>query len=152
MKHNNDIIVLTLATLAMYFSIDSVALAGAGDILKNINLGVGSGGFYLGVGGAGAAGGIATALCNIAAWFQGGVGQAIASLAIIFLGISAFFGKVTWGTALTAAVGVFAIFGSASIVKAIVGGAAGGGSGWSGFISAQGWGVGYNSNQNCGGF
>ncbi len=58
-------------------------------------------------------------LCTIAEWFSGGTGKAIATVAIIFLGIAAFFGKVTWGLALMFAVGIFAIFGSADIVAAI---------------------------------
>jgi type IV secretory pathway VirB2 component (pilin) len=69
----------------------------------------------------GQAGGIGSALCEIAGWFQGDVGSAIASLAVIFLGISAFFGKTTWGMALMFAVGIFAIFGSGEIVGAITG-------------------------------
>ncbi|PIR32842.1 MAG: hypothetical protein COV36_03430 [Alphaproteobacteria bacterium CG11_big_fil_rev_8_21_14_0_20_44_7] len=75
-----------------------------------------------GIGGGGEAGGIAAALCEIAGWFTGGVGQAVASLAVIFLGIAAFFGKVTWGLAIMFAAGIFAIFGSSDIVYAITGG------------------------------
>lgn len=143
MKTHSNITVLTLATMGIFFSTELVATA--------FSVGLDStGGFYFGTGD-GAAGGIANALCNIAGWFQGGVGQAIASLAIIFLGISAFFGKVTWGTALLFAVGVFAIFGSADIVKAIVSGTSSG-DGWSGFLSSSGWGVSYSSGTSCGGF
>ena len=58
-------------------------------------------------------------LCAVAEWFSGGTGKAIATVAIIFLGIAAFFGKVTWGLALMFAVGIFAIFGSADIIAAI---------------------------------
>lgn len=58
-------------------------------------------------------------LCTISNWFTGDTGGAIATVAIIFLGIAAFFGKVTWGLALMFAVGIFAIFGSAEIVSAI---------------------------------
>jgi len=64
-------------------------------------------------------GGIGESLCNIAEWFTGDTGRAIATVAIIFLGIAAFFGKVTWGLALMFAVGVFAIFGANEIVQAI---------------------------------
>lgn len=60
-------------------------------------------------------------LCAIANWFTGDTGTAIATVAIIFLGIAAFFGKVTWGLALMFGVGVFAIFGAADIVSAIDG-------------------------------
>ena len=74
----------------------------------------------LGVGG----GGIGESLCTIVSWFTvGGVGSAVASLAVIFLGIGAFFGKVTWGMALMFATGIFAIFGSSEIVSAITNGA-----------------------------
>ncbi len=74
--------------------------------------------------GSGSAGGISDSLCTIVDWFQsGGVGAAIASLAVIFLGIAAFFGKVTWGMALMFATGIFAIFGSGEIVSAITNGA-----------------------------
>jgi type IV secretory pathway VirB2 component (pilin) len=58
-------------------------------------------------------------LCAISAWFSGGTGKAIATVAIIFLGIAAFFGKVTWGLALMFAVGIFAIFGANDIIAAI---------------------------------
>jgi len=144
MKYNN-ITVLSLATLAMYLAMGTDVLA---DIPLDFKFD--STGFYVGTG-ANAAGGIANALCNIAGWFQGGVGQAIASLAIIFLGISAFFGKVTWGTALMFACGIFAIFGSADIVKAIVAGTSSD-DGWSAWISTSGWGISYSTGSKCGGF
>lgn len=143
MERYNKASALLIATMAIFFSTEMVASA------IGFNGGIGSGGFYFGIGD-GAAGGIANALCNIAGWFQGGVGQAIASLAIIFLGISAFFGKVTWGTALLFAVGIFAIFGSADIVKAIVGGV--GDDGWWGRIDGGGITGGYSSGTSCGGF
>ena len=57
---------------------------------------------------------------------QGGVGRAIASLAVVFLGISAFFGKATWGMALLFAAGIFAIFGSGEIVAVVTNGYGGG--------------------------
>ena len=136
MKHNNNIVVLTLATVAIYFCMNATAVAAIS--------------FYFGTGG-NAAGGIAKALCSIAGWFQGGVGQAIASLAIIFLGISAFFGKVTWGTALIFACGVFAIFGSADIVKAIVAGTSNA-AGWTAWINGNSWGLSYVQSSNCGAF
>ncbi len=73
----------------------------------------------LGTGGGGG-GNIAGALCEIVYWFtEDGIGSAIASLAVIFLGIGAFFGKVTWGTAVLFATGIVAIFGSQQIVSAI---------------------------------
>lgn len=61
-------------------------------------------------------------LCKIANWFTGDTGGAIASIALIFLALAAFFGKVTWGLALMFAVGIFVLFGSAEIVSAITDG------------------------------
>ncbi len=65
--------------------------------------------------------GIADAICTVVGWFQGSLGKAIASLSVIFLGIQAFFGKITWGTVVLYAVGIFAIFGAEDIVGAFVG-------------------------------
>lgn len=65
--------------------------------------------------------GIGGMLCGVAGWFQSDTGKAIATIAIIFLGIAAFFGKVTWGLALMFAVGIFAIFGASGIVDAVNG-------------------------------
>lgn len=64
-------------------------------------------------------GGIGQMMCNVVGWFNGDTGRAIATLAIVVLGIAAFFGKVTWGMALMFAVGIFAIFGAGEIVEAI---------------------------------
>jgi len=58
-------------------------------------------------------------LCDIAAWFSGPTGQGIATIAIVVLGIAAFFGKVTWGMALMFAIGIFAIFGASEIISAV---------------------------------
>ena len=63
-------------------------------------------------------------LCGVVSWFTGRTGKAVATMAVIFLGIAAFFGKVTWGLALMFAVGIFAIFGAASIVNAVSSGEA----------------------------
>lgn len=138
MNKKNNIAAMLFAVVAMYFSVYSEA--------ASITAGISGGSFYFGTGGA-AAGGIAAALCNIASWFQGGIGQAIASLAIIFLGISAFFGKTTWGTALMFAVGIFAIFGSGQIVSAIVNGV--GGDGLAVSVGPGGLGISFNSGGGC---
>lgn len=73
-------------------------------------------------------GGIGQMMCNVVGWFNGDTGRAIATLAIVVLGIAAFFGKVTWGMALMFAVGIFAIFGAGEIVEAISDGSGCGGS------------------------
>ena len=94
-----------------------------------LNLGIsipGIGSF--GGGGGGGDGGISSALCTIVSWFTdpGGIGSALASLSVVFLGIGAFFGKVTWGTAATFTAGIMAIFGAGDIVSAVTGGMASG--------------------------
>ena len=68
---------------------------------------------------AAAEGGIGDMMCGVVGWFNGKTGKGIATLAIIVLGIAAFFGKVTWGMALMFAIGIFAIFGAADIVDAV---------------------------------
>lgn len=86
------------------------------------------GGFSFSLGSGSGGGGIGEALCTVVSWITDeGIGQAVASLAVIFLGIQAFFGKVNWGTAVMFAAGIFAIFGSQEIVDAITGGLSGGG-------------------------
>ena len=83
---------------------------------------IGGFGFSASLGGGGGCGGagIGGALCTVVSWItEEGIGQAVASLAVIFLGIQAFFGKVNWGTAIMFAAGIFAIFGAQDIVSAI---------------------------------
>ena len=66
-------------------------------------------------------GGLGGMMCRVVGWFSGDTGKAIATLAIVVLGIAAFFGKVTWGMALMFGVGIFAIFGASELVGAISG-------------------------------
>lgn len=70
-------------------------------------------------------GGVGGKLCEIVQAITGNIGRAIATIAIVFLGIGAFFGKVTWGLAVAVGIGIFAIFGSATIVGKFAGGGAG---------------------------
>ena len=64
---------------------------------------------------------IGNLLCNVADWFTGSVGQGIATLAVIVLGIGALFGKVSQGMAITAMVGISVIFGAPDIVEDLTG-------------------------------
>jgi type IV secretory pathway VirB2 component (pilin) len=64
---------------------------------------------------------IETTLCKVLGLIQGGVGKGIAAFGIIFIGISLFLGKVSWGLAISTALGIGAIFGAGSIVSAISG-------------------------------
>ena len=61
-------------------------------------------------------------LCGVAAWFTGAVGQGIATLAIIVIGIGALMGKVSWGMAIIVGLGVAVIFGAPQIVQELGGG------------------------------
>ena len=57
--------------------------------------------------------------CNIVAFFTGTIGKALATIALIIIGIGALMGKVSWGMAIIVAIGVALIFGAASIVEAL---------------------------------
>lgn len=70
-------------------------------------------------------GGIGGKLCQVVQAITGNVGRAIATIAVVFLGIGAFFGKVTWGLAVAVSIGIFAIFGAGKIVGEFAGGGAG---------------------------
>ncbi len=60
--------------------------------------------------------------CNVVGLLTGPTGKAIATVAIIAVGIGALLGKISWGMALIVALGVALIFGAATIVDAIQGG------------------------------
>jgi type IV secretory pathway VirB2 component (pilin) len=59
---------------------------------------------------------IGDVLCEVANWFNGPIGQGIATLAIIVVGVGALMGKVSWGMAIIVGIGVAVIFGAPSIV------------------------------------
>jgi type IV secretory pathway VirB2 component (pilin) len=48
--------------------------------------------------------------------FYGGLAPGIATLGIIGIGVSATFGKITWGMAVIVGVGIAAIFGAGTLV------------------------------------
>ena len=64
-------------------------------------------------------------LCSVVNMFLGQAGRAIATLAIIFLGVGATLGKVSWGLALTVAVGIATMLGAPGILFLITGLSAG---------------------------
>lgn len=59
---------------------------------------------------------IGRTLCTVVEWFTGPVGQGIATLAIIVIGVGALMGKVSWGMAIIVGIGVAVIFGAPAIV------------------------------------
>ena len=60
---------------------------------------------------------IGNVLCNVVEWFNGPIGQGIATLAIIVIGIGALMGKVSWGMAIIVGISVAVIFGAGQIVS-----------------------------------
>jgi len=67
---------------------------------------------------------IEAVFCNLVTMLNGATGKAIATLAIIAVGVGALLGKISWGVALIVAIGVALVFGAATIVTAL-GGASG---------------------------
>lgn len=59
--------------------------------------------------------------CNVVTILTGTTGKAIATVAIIAVGVGALLGKISWGMSLVVALGVALIFGAASIVTALGG-------------------------------
>ena len=64
---------------------------------------------------------IGNLLCGVAGWFTNSVGQGIATLAIIVVGIGALMGKVSWGMAIIVGLGVAVIFGAPTLVNELAG-------------------------------
>ena len=66
----------------------------------------------------GGAGGdpLSRTICLIVGWLTGGMGQAIATMGIVMLGIGAMLGKVSWQMALIVAFGLSVMFSGAQIV------------------------------------
>lgn len=79
-------------------------------------------GFYLIPDAAFAQNQIEETLCAVVAQLSGPVGRAIAAIAIIFLGLSLFLGKISWGIALALAIGIGAVFGAEQLVSLLGGG------------------------------
>jgi type IV secretory pathway VirB2 component (pilin) len=72
-------------------------------------------------GGAPGSNAIEQVFCNIVILLTGQTGKAVATVAIIAVGVGALLGKVSWAMALIVALGVALIFGAATIVQALGG-------------------------------
>jgi type IV secretion system protein VirB2 len=72
---------------------------------------------------------IATVLCTIVNALQGGIGKAVATIAIVVLGIGLFLGKLSWPLAVATAIGIGMIFGASELVGWISTGTGGSGAG-----------------------
>ncbi|MCD6035880.1 MAG: hypothetical protein K0R63_1621 [Rickettsiales bacterium] len=64
---------------------------------------------------------ISKGLCNMISVLNGPVGKGVATVAIFFVGIALFMGKMSWSVALAVGLGVAAIFGAESIIETIAG-------------------------------
>lgn len=60
-------------------------------------------------------------LCSIVKMVYGNLGRGLATLAVIIIGVGATLGKVTWGLAMTVAVGISVIFNAGAIVDLLDG-------------------------------
>lgn len=84
--------------------------------------------------GAGEGNKISDVLCSAVEMITGPIGSALATLAIIVIGVGALMGKVSWGMAIIVGIGVGVIFGAPTIVSQISGSSfqdcATGGGGW----------------------
>lgn len=69
---------------------------------------------------------IGRVLCNIVTFVQGNIGRALGVLALMFISIGLFLGKINWGIAIATGVGIAGIFGAPQIVTFIGGGDLGG--------------------------
>lgn len=63
-------------------------------------------------------------LCTLVNWLTGPTGRAVATLAIIIIGVGALMGKVSWGMAIIVALGIAIVFGAPTILNLLGGGAA----------------------------
>lgn len=64
-----------------------------------------------------AIGEIDVTICAVVNWFLGPIGKAIATLAIIIIGVGALMGKVSWGMAIIVGIGIAVIFGADTIAR-----------------------------------
>lgn len=65
---------------------------------------------------------IGDTLCTITGYLTGTTGRGIATVAVVFVGIGLFLGKMSWGLAIAVGIGIGAIFGAEAIVNIVGGG------------------------------
>lgn len=60
---------------------------------------------------------IQVVFCNLVSLLTGTTGKAIATIAVVAVGVGALLGKISWGMAMIVAIGVALVFGAATIVE-----------------------------------
>lgn len=60
-------------------------------------------------------------ICTIVGFIYGNLGRGLATLAVMIVGAGACLGKVSWGLAITVAIGISIIFNAGDIVLALTG-------------------------------
>lgn len=61
-------------------------------------------------------------VCKLVGALSGPTGRAVATLAIIIIGVGALMGKVSWGMAIIVAIGIAIVFGAPAILNVLSGG------------------------------
>jgi type IV secretory pathway VirB2 component (pilin) len=61
---------------------------------------------------------MATVLCNTLDVVQGDIGEGIATMGVLSVGIAATLGRVSWGMAVTVAIGIAILFSAADVAAA----------------------------------
>ena len=64
-------------------------------------------------------GGMSTIMCNVVHLITGTIGKIIAVIVLASIAIGLFLGKVTWGVAIAAMVGMGLLFGAPGLIQAI---------------------------------
>ncbi|SRR5579875_533494 len=65
---------------------------------------------------------VSAILCIVIGIVEGNLGRAIATIAVISIGVTALLGRVTWGQALMVATGIGVIFGAIGLIVLITSG------------------------------
>ena len=103
-----------MMNLALALFVAYAAMLIPADAMAAVSIGVGGGT-------GGEPTGLTNVLCTVVGWFTGTIGKAIATLAIIVIGIGALMGKVSWGMAIIVGLGVGVVFGAGNIVDVLGG-------------------------------
>lgn len=65
---------------------------------------------------------IGTQLCAVISILKGNTAKAVGIVALMFVGIGLFMGKINWGVAISTAIGVIVLFGAPTLVGFFAGG------------------------------